>query len=236
VILRSWLVTTLATVTTAALAGCGDGRVDIHAASSSPGPATPPRTAVSPKAAPGVGPPRRTKAVSVGCASSVFSPGQTWPDHWPGPTGQSIVAGPVAWPEILELAGDSRTPGRPARASYHAVGGLVVAEKSLIAVNDGATVTISVPPDERRRLSLDYTYIRPRTAAGRYRVADGTSEVTFHACPPGSNDSPSSQFAGGFIVAGAQCARIDVQVGGDAARLERRIPFGVPLRTCRQTG
>lgn len=182
------------------------------------------------------GPRPRAQAVTVGCASSVFSPGQTWPDHWPGPAGQAVVAGPVAWPDILGLASGSPAHGRRGAASYAPVGGLSPAQKNMLAVTDGATAQISIPVSERRRLSLDYTYLRPRTAAGRFRVGDGDDEVTFHACPPGSNDAPSSQFAGGFIVAGVQCARVDVQVAGSPGRLERRIPFGVPLRTCAPTG
>jgi hypothetical protein len=177
-------------------------------------------------------PPRGTQAVAIGCASSVFSPGQTWPNHWPRPFAQTIVAGPIAWPGIETLATGASGRGGPPAPTYSPRQGLAFAQDNLAAVTDGAVVRLSIPAGERGRLSLDYTYLPPRNG-GRFRVADGASQVTFHGCPPGSNDAPSSLFEGGFIVAGAQCAEVDVYAGASNSRpLVRRIPFGVPRRAC----
>ncbi|HEY5197490.1 MAG TPA: hypothetical protein VIJ51_10740 [Solirubrobacteraceae bacterium] len=180
-------------------------------------------------------PPRGSQAVAIGCATTVFSPGQTWPNHWPRPLVNTIVAGPIAWPGILALATDAAGRGGPPATTYAPRHGLAFAQDNLAAVTDGAVVTLSIPADERQRLSLDYTYIPPR-ADGRFQVADGASQVTFRGCSPGSNDAPSSLFEGGFIVAGAQCAQIDVYVRPTSRPLVRRIPFGVPRRSCRPGG
>jgi hypothetical protein len=177
-------------------------------------------------------PPRGTQAVAIGCSSAVFSPGQTWPNQWPNPYRNTIVAGAVAWPGIEALATDARGRSGPPAATYSPRQGLAFAQDNLAAVTDGAVVRVSIPTSERGRLSLDYTYIPPRIG-GRFRVADGASQVTFHGCSPGSNDAPSTLFEGGFIVAGAQCAEVDVYASTNNHRpLVRRIPFGVPRRAC----
>ncbi|HEY5197488.1 MAG TPA: hypothetical protein VIJ51_10730 [Solirubrobacteraceae bacterium] len=168
---------------------------------------------------------------SLGCASAVSSPGQTWPNRWPRPVDEAVAAGPIAWPDALDLASD---PGpRSTAAAYAPYHGLSLIVDDLVAVNDGAVVQVRIPASERTRLSLDYLGLSPRTAAGRYAVADGASQVTFHSCSPGSTDGPSSRFDGGFIVAGAQCALVDVYTGDGRQPLVRRIPFGVPAGVCR---
>ncbi|HWH11071.1 MAG TPA: hypothetical protein VG165_08080 [Solirubrobacteraceae bacterium] len=50
-------------------------------------------------------------------------------------------------------------------------------------MNDGAVVLVRIPPSERARLSMDYLGLSPRTAAGRYAVSDGASQVTRRTCP-----------------------------------------------------
>jgi hypothetical protein len=72
---------------------------------------------------------------SVGCASAVSSPGQTWPDRWPRPVDQAVVAGPIAWPDALDLASD---PGaRSTAAAYAPYHGLSLIVDDLVAVDPG---------------------------------------------------------------------------------------------------
>ena len=121
--------------------------------------------------------------------------------------------------------------------SYAPRHGLAPSQKALVVLNAGAVVRVSIPANERARLSLDYTYIQPRDSAGRHRVADGASQVTFKACAPGSNAGDTlSLFDGGFIVAGAQCALVDIYTSASSQPLRRQIPFGVPGRSCPATG
>jgi hypothetical protein len=101
-------------------------------------------------------------------------------------------------------------------------------------------VRVRIPASERTRLSLDYTYIQTgrNTSQGTYfRVADGASQVTFKACSLAQNPTGQpSQFAGAFIVAGAQCARIDIYTSARSRPLVRQLPLGVPARSCPATG
>jgi hypothetical protein len=178
---------------------------------------------------------RGPQAVSVGCASAVFSPGQSWPDRWPEPTTDAIVAGPIAWPDLRTLASDHRPHGGSPATAYAPVDGLAFQVEGLVALTDGTTARVQIPANESRRLSLDYTGLQPRNAAGRYNVSDGASRVTFHACSRLPNGPPSSLFEGGFIVAWAQCARVDVYTGTSRQPVARQIAFGVRGSTCRPT-
>lgn len=188
-------------------------------------------------AAPSVGriavAPTGAGTVSVGCASAVSSPRQSWSDRWPTPTDRAIVAGPIAWPDALGLATDVGAGLASPAAAYAPYRGLSLVVEHVVAVTNGKVARVSIPAAERTRLSMDYTGLQPRTAAGRYAVADGASEVTFHACSPGSTAGPSTLFVGGFIVAGAQCARVAVYTGASSRPIERGIPFGVPASRCR---
>jgi hypothetical protein len=105
--------------------------------------------------------------------------------------------------------------------------------EGLVAVTNATTARVRIPASETGRLSLDYTGLQPRNAAGRYAVSDGASQVTFHGCSQRPNGSRSSLFEGGFIVAGAQCARVDVYTGTSGRPIERRIAFGVRGGACR---
>jgi len=220
---RRLAVTVLAALTVVAAVACGAGGVDGAASQSGGGGGS--------SGGGGGGGGRLVRTASVSCASAVFSPGQTWPDRWPASPRQAVVAGPVAWPDARELASDSGF----APSAFAPHDGLALVVESLVAVTDGSLARVGIPASEGERLSLDYTDLQPRTAAGRYRVSDGAQQVTFRACSRGSTEGPSSLFEGGFIVAGAQCATVDVyadEVAGGPP-IERRIPFGVPARTCR---
>ena len=158
--------------------------------------------------------------------------------RWRSPTEGTLVAGPIAWPYLRELATDSGAPYIAPPASYAPVHGLAPSVKALVIVNAGTTVRVRIPANERARLSLDHTYIQTlRSMNNReyVRVADGASQVTFRACARGPAVGPT-QFAGAIIVAGARCARIDIYTNASNRPLVRQIPFGVPGRTCPATG
>jgi len=156
----------------------------------------------------------------VGCAQAVYGPLGTWRT-----APNAVVAGPVGWPYLL-------TPP-PSHAVYGPHEGLALFAKALLAIEPGRTATIRIPANERSRLSLYYRKtFDPRRqwhGAGLFRVSDGSAEITFEACPRGPG-SEWTQFAGGFLVRGAQCGVVEVKARGSARWLRRRIPFG--KRTC----
>lgn len=172
-------------------------------------------------------PSRGTQSVTLGCAASVFGP--TSPG-WLSPSNGTLVAGPIAWPLLRRYAASLASAGLAPRD------GLARSVKALVGVTIGTVVRVSVPASERTRLSLYYITADPRNAAGYYRVADGEREVTFDACAPGPGVPHTTQFAGYFIVAGAQCARINIYAGTTSRPLRRQIPFGVPQNSCPTTG
>lgn len=175
-------------------------------------------------------PPPGTHSVVRGCATANLGggPNEGLAAGWRNPSTGAIVAGPIAWPYLRLLADHS--------GSLAPLHGLAPGVKALIVVTAGAVVRVVIPANERARLSLDYSYIPPRDARQNlFRVADGASQVTFKACSS-SYEGPQTEFAGGFLVAGAQCARIDIYTSTSNRPLVRQIPFGVPGRSCLPTG
>lgn len=151
----------------------------------------------------------------VGCAKSVYGPLDGWRN-----ARSTVRAGPVAWPYF----------GAPrARSSYGPHRGLAVFVKGLLVVEPGRSAIVRVPARERSRLSLYYgTEFNPRANwHGRswFRVPDGAAAITFKACPRG-RAAGWTQFAGGFIVRGPQCAAVEVKARGSARWQRRRISFG----------
>ena len=138
------------------------------------------------------------------------------------------------WPELRNYA--SQLPA----SAYRTRRGLARGFKALVAVTYGRVVRVAIPSSERSRLSMDYnsTPLEPRAILDGYayfHVADGASNVTFHACA-GPGVDAHTPFAGYFIVAGKQCARIDIYTSASHRPLMRHIPFGVPRRSCPTTG
>jgi hypothetical protein len=83
----------------------------------------------------------------------------------------------------------------------------------------GALVKLEVPEGERHRLSLAYGGAGPPD--NLYALSEGKSSWALRAC-----DDTETQFNGGFIVAGAQCAEVDVFVEGRNQPIRAFIPFG----------
>lgn len=188
-------------------------------------------------------PPPGTQSVTVGCWNSVY--GQLASD-WRSPSTGAIVAGPIAFPYLRELAAHPSGPGVSTATSYAVRQGLAPALKTLVVVSAGTVVRLRIPTAERGRVSLDYTYVQTgweinKQGIGPYfRVADGASQVTFRACSSGSGvergGGGPTYFAGGFIVAGAQCARIEIYTSTSTQPLQRDIPFGVSQHSCPAIG
>lgn len=85
--------------------------------------------------------------------------------------------------------------------------------KLLIFVKDGASTTLSVPPVERARLALNYGRFAPQSTShgiAYFEVAAAPHVLTFEPCSRANTPSGWTSFAGGFIVKGAQCARVDI--------------------------
>ena len=84
---------------------------------------------------------------------------------------------------------------------------------------------IVVPEPERDRLSLSYGL------SGRsdnlYALRDGKPTWALRACK-----DAETQFNGGFIVAGPQCAGLDVYVEGRSTPIRVMIPFGTDRQAC----
>jgi hypothetical protein len=109
--------------------------------------------------------------------------------------------------------------------------------KVLVLLRTGATATVVVPEDERRRVSLLYEF-----SAGPdrpLRFSDGTSSVLFKACTKSQEwgnrpypDPRKTQFNGGFFVRGAHCAALEVWVNGRAEPARLRLGFGMGGRPC----
>jgi hypothetical protein len=128
---------------------------------------------------------------------------------------ESVVAGALAFVHARLLADDRRRPD-----------GLWV-EKVLAAVEPAESVTVVVPPPERRHVALAYDpeVWRRWSSRRKPQLSDGESSVRLVACP---DEQPHTQFNGGFIVRWPHCARLQVYSGG--TRHETEIPFGVPCR------
>jgi hypothetical protein len=124
----------------------------------------------------------------------------------------SAVAGPLT----LFFFGQARANGRVSlvpRSQFEPVAGtddLFEPFKVLAVVRPGAVVALEVPDDEPH---VSLLYDPAKLAGAPFRVEDGDRAVTFHAC---ANAGEPTQFNGGFVVAGARCANLDVISGGRA--------------------
>jgi hypothetical protein len=191
-------------VAAALLAACSAEPAARPSGSSAPGPRPPP-----PAAAGFV----RT------CESSVYG---ELDDGW---RKQSLVVGPLAFVYLEEAA--EWPPGNLRRHGNGYYG-----QKVLVAVDNGATVTVTVPAADRARLSLLYD---PATwkDSGRYQVADGDPAVTFQSCEAAEHPygADHTQFNGGFVVAGPGCASLEVST--PAWRTPRRVTVSFAAGRCR---
>jgi hypothetical protein len=143
------------------------------------------------------------------CRDSVYGDlGKNWRRN-PG----TIIVGPVAFPNIFAASSrESASTFAPRRGRYPA-------QKVLLVLARNTTVRLVIPADERRRLRLLYDP-GAWNPTGNYRLSEGNESTVFHAC------ATETQFNGGLIVAGPQCARVLVYVARQARPLAARLPFG----------
>jgi hypothetical protein len=145
-----------------------------------------------------------------GCEASVYG---TLPRGW---RTTAVIAGPIAFHDLLNYTDPARFAARDGRWP---------GQKSLAVVEAGALVTVVVPRDARGRLALHYGVTG--THDNLWAVSEGRSAWRFRAC-----EDRATQFNGVFIVAGPQCATIEVLVEGASAPVRAAIPFGVPRSSC----
>ena len=113
-------------------------------------------------------------------------------------------------------------PARQFRGSGPGASVRYPGQKLLVVVDRGATVTVEIGLKDRGRASLQY---QPASPDPPYRISQGTTAVEFEGCP-----HASTQFNGGFIVAGARCVQLDVRHHGTLSRAW--IPFGTGRQAC----
>jgi len=147
-----------------------------------------------------------------GCESAVFG---TLASNW---RQYATIAGPLAW---LGISGYATDPP----PTFAIQNGRYLFKKALAVVERGALVKIVVPESEWTRLSLSYGVSgRPDNL---YKISEGKSTWALRAC-----EDTETQFNGGFIVGGAQCAALDVFVEGKNQPIRVFIPFGTGKRPC----
>lgn len=113
-------------------------------------------------------------------------------------------------------------PARQFRGSGSGASLRYPGQKLLVVVDRGATVTVEIGLEDRGWASLQY---QPAIPDPPYRVSQGTTAVEFEGCP-----HASTQFNGGFIVAGPRCVELDVHHQGKLTRAW--IPFGTGQQPC----
>jgi hypothetical protein len=112
----------------------------------------------------------------------------------------SVVVGPIAFVGLPGVATRPRSEFAPDADGFKSV-------KALAVVDRGAEVTVAIPSAERAHLALVYD----PTAFNTHQIAEGETSVTFRACAKGEGPwRGPTQFNGGFIVDGPQCATIEV--------------------------
>jgi hypothetical protein len=176
------------------------------------GPTAPPAAATT--AATTRPPPGPPGAFVRTCESSVYG------DLGDGWRAQSVVVGPLAFVALRYAA------TQPA-ADFRRRGGGYQGLKALAVVAAGATVTLTVPPAERRHLALLYDPAAWKED-NHYRLGDGDTAVTFQSCPPEQTPpgADGTQFNGGFLVAGARCATLEVSTPAWRAPWRVTVSFG----------
>jgi hypothetical protein len=146
----------------------------------------------------------------------------------------SVRAEPLSLYSFGRLRANGRRSDLPA-ARFRSVGaGRYRVYKLWALLPPGRGATVSVPPSERRVLSLVYDPALWNRAGwdGTARVAQGDTSVVFRACPRSRAQGrpPLVAYDGGLVVAGPRCARLEVRAGGLAGA--RTIVLALGRRRC----
>jgi hypothetical protein len=143
------------------------------------------------------------------CATRVSGAlGDDWRD-------ESVIVGSLA------LVGLSEFSEQPP-ADFEPRDGRYIGTKVLAVVEGGAVVSVVVPEAERKHVSLIYDISKWRSD-NLYAVSDGDLAVTLDAC----TETRTTQFNGGFVVAGARCSELDVYNGEHPDPERVVVSFGV---------
>src|SRR5205809_4769012 len=144
------------------------------------------------------------------CEDNVYGDlGFDWRDR-------SVVVGAIAFVGLPFAATAPRSDFTPDKGGFKRV-------KALAVVDRGTEVTVIIPPDERGHVALVYD----PAAFDSTQIADGETSVNFHACGKGEGGFPGpTQFNGGFIVDGPQCATIDVLNAANGLWKRVNVAFG----------
>jgi hypothetical protein len=148
------------------------------------------------------------------CTSAVWENlGKNWRQD-PG----TILVGPVAF-----LSFEPSTITSTPASSFAPTNGLYRGQKTLVAVANNVTVRLVVPRTELQRLRLLYN---PAVwnQDNLYPLAKGDVATVFHGC--GTYGGTKGLYNGSFLVAGQQCASVDIYVGQQRKPLTARLPFG----------
>ncbi|MEA2428126.1 MAG: hypothetical protein QOF37_1754 [Thermoleophilaceae bacterium] len=130
---------------------------------------------------------------------------------------QSLRVGPAMFGGLRALQ-LSQLPDRPSSQARY------VAIESIVFVTAGHSVTVAVPPPERRFVGLIYDQGKFRDD-GAYRIDDLDQEARFVACKDPHFNRGLSQYDGGVVVAGRRCFTLDFYIQGSPRKIERRIPI-----------
>lgn len=147
------------------------------------------------------------------CTSSVSGDaGDGWKDR-------SVISGPLAFVNVRPYESVSPKEFGRSEEGYRST-------KALVAVRNGAAVTVTVPESHRTRAAM--LYDRERFGRKRYELSDGHLTVSFLACSEGDGRTSGgwTQFNGGFALAGAQCLPLEVRIPGRAGRSRTVLSFG----------
>jgi hypothetical protein len=157
------------------------------------------------------------------CETSVYGTldDPAWRTH-------SVIAGPLVFYSADQYAEQPASLFGPLAGNN----GYYAGQKLLVLVRRGAVVTVVVPESVRRYAALLYS---PAAWNDRnaYKIEDGESAVRFKACkkgetaPVGGPLNAMTQFNGGFVVAGARCAPLEVFVRGEQRLIPIKLSFGV---------
>jgi hypothetical protein len=124
---------------------------------------------------------------------------------------------------VLAHAGGEEL-GRTGLQQTRAVRGDYPVLESIVELQAGATVILSVARDQRRDVALICDKSKFRDD-GLYRIGNLDSVVRFQACKDLAFNNGISQFDGGIVVAHRRCFSLDFYIAGNKRRITRRLPL-----------
>jgi hypothetical protein len=203
---RYWLVSTAFVCTL--LSGCGGATkpaaMAAHASSSA---ATPPEATVDSSGAPPAQVVRGCDAHHTGVGYGGVSRASLQ---------QALRVGPLSLGALRTLQLSQLPKPRPGQVRFGAI-------ESIAVIRAGASVTVAIPPSERRYVALIYDQSKFRND-GAYRISDLNTVVRFDACKDPQFNHGISQYDGGIVIAGRRCFTLDFYISGQKGAVRRSVP------------